>query len=388
MIVHPSYCFTGLSAKPHRIIGRGLKWFPLSRPLFPWYQGLPKQLSRSVKVTVRAKCVLRYIFMRLEQLQAFLAVAEMGSFQQAARKCGVTQSTISRQIQSLEADLGLPLFHRTTQAKLTVGGDRFLPHARKICQEWQNATKELADLLAGKQPELCIAAIHSVCSYYLPPVLQQFCQAYPEVQLRVTSLGSDRALKVLKDGLVDMAIVMNNRMLTANPEMITDILYNEPIEILMAADHPLTQYELVPWSELVRYPQVVFKDGYGMQRLVQEQFQRQGAVLNAVLELNTLDAFRGIVRQGELIALLPKAAILDAHIDSTLAVRSTAEPTLIRQVVLVTTQDRMQIPPIQHFRQLVHELLGLTTDGMAAKELGQSLLTSAANPTLSNPTRL
>jgi len=48
--------------------------------------------------------------MRLEQLQAFLAIAETGSFQQAARKCGFTQSTISRQIQALEADLGFRYF--------------------------------------------------------------------------------------------------------------------------------------------------------------------------------------------------------------------------------------------------------------------------------------
>jgi DNA-binding transcriptional LysR family regulator len=232
-----------------------------------------------------------------------------------------------------------------------------LPRARKICQEWDSATKEIKDLMAGKQPELCIAAIHSVCAHYLPPVLQKFCQDYPETQLRVTSLGSDRALKVLKDGLVDLAIVMNNRLLTTGPEFVVDLLYNESIEILMAANHPLTQYERVPWAELVRYPQVVFKDGYGMQRLVQEQFQRQGAILNAALELNTLDAFRGIVRQGKLIALLPKAAIFDAHIDPTLAVRPTDDPMLVRQVVLVTTRDRLQIPPIQRFRNLVSDFI-------------------------------
>ena len=313
--------------------------------------------------------------MRIEQLQAFLAVAETGSFGQAARKCDVTQSTVSRQIQSLEADLGLPLFHRTGVAKLTLGGEHLLPHARKICQEWQNATQELADLMAGKQPELCIAAIHSVCSHYLPPVLQQFCRNYPEVQLRVTALGSDRALKVLRDGLVDIAIVMNNRFLTASPEMIVDVLYNESIELLMASNHPLTQYDQVPWSELVKYPQVVFKDGYGMQRLVQERFSRLGAKLNAVMELNTPEAFRGVVRHGELIALLPQSALIEARTDPTLAIRAIANlPTslttpsnivgsasssdsyLTRQVVLVTTQDRVQIPPIQHFCQLVRQL--------------------------------
>lgn len=295
--------------------------------------------------------------MRLEQLQAFLAVAETGSFQKAARQCKVTQSTVSRQIQGLEADLGVLLFHRGAQVKLTIGGERFLPRARRICQEWKQSVEELADLMAGKQPELCIAAIHSVCGQYLPPVLQRFCQDYPDVQLRVTSLGSDRALKVLRDGLVDLAIVMDNRLLTANAELVVDPLYDESIEILMAADHPLTQFDPVPWSELVKYPQVVFKDGYGMQRLVQEQFQRQGATLNAVLELNTLDAFRGIIRQGELIALLPRAAILNALSDPLLAVRSPAAPGLTRQVVLVTTRDRLNIPPIQRFRQLVHELI-------------------------------
>jgi DNA-binding transcriptional LysR family regulator len=322
--------------------------------------------------------------MRIEQLQAFLAVAEMGSFGQAARKCEITQSTVSRQIQSLEAELGLPLFHRTAQAKLTLGGEHLLPRARKICQEWESATQELADLMAGKQPELCVAAIHSVCAHYLPPVLQKFCRDYPEVQLRVTALGSDRALKVLRDGLVDVAIVMNNRFLTVSPEMVVDVLYEERVEVLMASNHPLTQYEQVPWPELIKYPQVVFKDGYGMQRLVQERFARQGAKLRAVMELNTLDAFRGVVRQGELIALLPASALVEARTDSTLAIRAIAFSTerasltsfsssmtavgnmgsdipnsdgiLTRQVVLVTTQDRIQIPPIQHFCQLVRQL--------------------------------
>jgi DNA-binding transcriptional LysR family regulator len=99
--------------------------------------------------------------MRIEQLQAFLAIAETGSFQQAARTCGCTQSTISRQIQSLEEDLSISLFHRHHQAKLTIGGERLLPHARKICQEWQVVHQEMSDLRLGKQPELCVAAIHS-----------------------------------------------------------------------------------------------------------------------------------------------------------------------------------------------------------------------------------
>ncbi|MEL6441356.1 MAG: LysR family transcriptional regulator [Cyanobacteria bacterium J06621_8] len=308
--------------------------------------------------------------MRIEQLQAFIAITETGNFGQAAKKCGVTQSTISRQIQSLEQDLGLPLFHRGTQAKLTLGGEKLYPRAQKICQEWYKASRECADLIAGKQPELCIAAIHSVCAHYLPPILQQFCLDYPEVQLRVTALGSDRALKVLRDGLIDVAIVMNNRFLTSSAEIELAILYEEQVDVLMAATHPLSKLEKIPPQELVKYPQIVFKDGYGMQRLVQEWFENQNIQIKTAMELNTLDAFRGVIRQGEMIALLPHKALIDSYNDPTLAIRPISQPhfnkktnqqlagdrVLTRQVVMVTTRDRLMIPPIAHFYNLVKEL--------------------------------
>ncbi|MCG9885887.1 MAG: LysR family transcriptional regulator [Cyanobacteria bacterium] len=293
--------------------------------------------------------------MRIEQLQSFLAVADTGSFQAAARQCCVTQSTVSRQIQSLEAQLGLSLLRRHDRAKLTLGGEVLLPHARRICQEWKAVEDDIATLRAGKQPELCVAAIHSVCAYRLPGVLQRFIQTYPQVQLRVTALGSDRSLKVLRDGLVDVAIVMDNRFLTANADMVVDFLYSEPICVLVAADHPLTQQEAVTWADLSRYPQVLFKDGYGMQRLVQERFSSQGLPLNVVLELNTLDAFRGVIRQGNCVALLPESALSEARGDDRLAVLPLAEAANERDVVLVTTRDRLELPPIAHFRDLVLE---------------------------------
>lgn len=302
--------------------------------------------------------------MRIEQLQAFLAVAETGNFGQAARRCGVTQSTISRQVQALESALGLPLFHRSAQAKLTVAGERFLPRARKICQEWNTITQELEDLQAGKQPELCVAGIHSICSYYLPPILQQFCQQYPHVQLRVTALGSDRALKVLRDGLVDIAIVMNNPMMTTGAEMVVEVLFEEPVEVLMSAEHPLSQKPQLSCEDLVGYPQLVFKDGYGMQRLVREWFARHNATMQVAMELNTLDAFRGVVRQGKTLALLPRSALVEAKIDRSLAVRPVVNIAvggkkppldLSRQVIVATTSDRLQIPPISAFCQLVRQ---------------------------------
>ncbi len=295
--------------------------------------------------------------MRLEQLQAFLAVAEAGNFQQAAQRCGVSQSTISRQVQSLEATVGISLFHRQGNTKLTVGGDRLLIHAKKICQIWSSAEQELFDLQAGKQTELCVAGIPSACAYQLPPILQKFSKAYPNVQLRVTTLGSDRALKVLKDGLIDIAIVMNNPFLTASSEMVVEKLYEEKIQLLLAVNHSLCRKESLTWKDLHNVPQAVFKDGYGLQRLVQDQFNRQGLRLNAALELNSLEAFRGVVKQGSLVALLPETFLVEITHDPDLIVRSLNEPCLTREIVLVTTSDRIQIPPIQYFCKLAAQMI-------------------------------
>ncbi len=295
--------------------------------------------------------------MRLEQLQAFLAIADTGGFQAAAKRCGVTQSTISRQLQSLESTLGLSLIRRSTPIQLTLAGNQLLPHARRMVQEWDLASRAIANLREGQQPELCIAAIHSVCAYRLPAILQDFIQTYPQVQLRVTALGSDRSLKVLRDGLVDVAVVMNNRFLTNNADWVVDSLYKEPVVALVSASHPLANHGPVSWLDLGEYPHVVFKDGYGMQRLVQEQFAREGITLRVALELNTLDAFRGVVRQGKCVALLPESAVLEAKEDPGLRVLPLADPAIEREVVLVTTRDRLQLQPISYFRQLVQATL-------------------------------
>jgi DNA-binding transcriptional LysR family regulator len=248
-----------------------------------------------------------------------------------------------------------------------VAGEKLVPHARKICFEWEQAHQKISALLAGQQSELCVAATHSVCAYFLPPILQQFFHQHPAVQLRVTALGSDRALKVMRDGLVDVAIIMQNRLFTNQAELVVRELYSEPIEVLLSRQHPLAKFAVIPWTELVLYPQVVFKDGYGMQRLVQEQFDRLGAKLQAVLELNTLDAFRGVVQQGELIALLPRSAVLGVQSETGLTVRpieplpmlspsaggKSEKVNLSRQVMLVTTTDRIVLPPIDTFCRLV-----------------------------------
>jgi len=178
----------------------------------------------------------------------------------------------------------------------------------------------------------------------------------------VTALGSDRALKVLRDGLVDIAVVMQNRFLTAASPMVVTPLFQDTIQVLMSAQHPLSGHSgPISWEALSQYPHAVFKDGYGMRRLIEEQFAQRGLSLHVALELNTLDAFRGIVRRGQAVALLPQSALVEVAGDPSLTVRSIIGPSLTREVVCVTTQDRLLIPPIQRFCAILETVVKTQT---------------------------
>ncbi|MCS6960040.1 MAG: LysR family transcriptional regulator [Pseudanabaenaceae cyanobacterium SKYGB_i_bin29] len=293
--------------------------------------------------------------MRFEQIQAFLAVVETGSFQLAAKRCGLTQPTITRQIQALENSLGVELLHRTHKVKPTLAGEIFLTRATKIWREWQAVITELQALQAGTQGELCIAAIHSVCRSFLPLLLPQFYQKFPTTQLRITALGSDRALKVLRDGLVDIAIVMAERHLLKEPHWLIQPLYRESVKIFMANDHPLSQRPQLTWQELASYPHVVFKDGYGMRRLVEREFGQRNLSWQAALELNTPDAFFSFLRHSHMIAILPESAMWEVTDDPNFAIKDfvPSESPPPREVIAITTTDRQTIPPIGYLLSLL-----------------------------------
>jgi DNA-binding transcriptional LysR family regulator len=300
--------------------------------------------------------------MRLEQLQAFLLVAELGSFQQAAHHCGVTQSTISRQIQALETELACQLFHRSASAPLTLAGKLFLRRARRIWQEWETATEELGELLAGKQTELCVAAIHSVCTSSLPLLLPQFCQQYPQIQLRVTALGSERALKVLRDGLVDIVIIMNYRNLVQTKELLVKILYEEPIFLVLGAHHPLAKIQNLTWENLEPYAQIAFKEGYCMRRLIEEEFSQRGMHPAISLEFNVPESFFSVLKISQMFAFLPQSLLIAVAQDPQLTICHWP-PNLHRQIAVVTTVDRLEIPPIANLFNLIVAQLSTPADG-------------------------
>lgn len=289
------------------------------------------------------------LFVDSRQLRYFLALVTFANFRLAAKNSGISQPGLSRQIMSLEAELGGPLFNRNSRKiTLTPIGECFLPYARRATKELEQGQHAIKELLRPDKGEICVAALHSVNTYLLPSLLASFREQYPQIQLRLSSLGSERITKVLLDRLVDLAIVMGP---ATAPELVSIPLYEEELVFLVPAKHPLTRLDTVRLSDIAPYPQIIFRDGYAMNTTVNQLFAEIDCVVDVAVELNTLEAFKETVRQGVGVALLPITAVQNLPPD--LVSLRVKEPKLTRKVELICHRDNYQIPVVAAFADLV-----------------------------------
>ncbi len=136
---------------------------------------------------------------RLAAMQAFIRVADEGSFTIAAERLAISKSVVSKQIQALERHLGVRLFNRSTrQLHLTEPGIRFYERASRIIEDLADAERTVADLQARPRGRLCINVPVSFALGHLSPALPEFLARYPELSVDVT-LG-DRFVDLVEEG--------------------------------------------------------------------------------------------------------------------------------------------------------------------------------------------
>ncbi|MER6302466.1 LysR family transcriptional regulator [Kitasatospora sp. NPDC001539] len=146
--------------------------------------------------------------MDMAWLDVFRTVAHLGSFTAAGERLGFTQSAISRQIATLESELGTPLFDRLARGvRLTEHGRTLLPHAEALLERLDTTRRDLAaltDLSAGR---LRVGAFDSANAELVPRALAAFNAAHPQVEIGLTEGLSARLLDQLADGAIDLAVL-------------------------------------------------------------------------------------------------------------------------------------------------------------------------------------
>ena len=248
-----------------------------------------------------------------QNLKAFITVAEVGSFSEAADRLYLTQSAISKRIALLEQQIGKRLFDRIArQVSLTEAGNELLPRARRILQEYENALQAINDLSGEASGTLRLAISHHLGLHRLPPVLKQFAQQYPNVTLDIEFMDSEKAYEQVLHGDSEVAVI--TLALEAHHNINSKVIWNDPLRFICAQDHPLAQIKQPKLKDLANYPIILPGINTYTGQIIQNLFQQEGIPLKAPMSTNYLETISTMVEIGLGWSVLPETLVRDLHV--------------------------------------------------------------------------
>jgi LysR family transcriptional regulator, regulator of the ytmI operon len=245
--------------------------------------------------------------MEFRHLQTFQAIVQEGSFLKASEKLQYAQSTITLHIQQLEAELGVKLFFRRGKSTaLTIAGRTLRDHADQLLYRAAKLQQTMTDLVAGEAGHLRIGSIEPVASVHLPAILVRFCHEHPKVRLTlevgVTQFISQR----VASGSLDLAICSPP---SANLDVTFELLFHDPIALLIPDTHPLATLDEISTSSLGKERLILTEEHCPYRNILEKALLSQGINPFSGIEVMSLEALKQMVRYGLGIGVIPAAAI-------------------------------------------------------------------------------
>jgi DNA-binding transcriptional LysR family regulator len=242
----------------------------------------------------------------LGQLQAFEAVARLGSFSGAARELFVTQPAISKKVRLLQDEVGLPLYEQIgKRIHLTDAGQLLLAVCHDWLDTWSRFEQSIADLQGLKQGRLRIAVV-TTGKYFMPRVLGPFCDRYPGIDVSMEVVNRDRLLERLSrndDDLYVMGVPPEHLDIDSEP------LVSNPLVVIAPATHPLARRKRVRLSDLAHESFLMREHGSGTRIAVQRMFEEKGETLKVRMELGSNEAIKQAVSGGLGLAIMSRHAL-------------------------------------------------------------------------------
>lgn len=242
--------------------------------------------------------------METHQLRYFLAVAQTGSFTQAARQCNVSQPSLSIQIAKLEEELGGPLFERTRKGgRLTARGETFLPRAKAILEQMESAredAKALSGLTLGK---VGLGCMPTTGAHLLPPILTAFRKAYPKIQVHLKEESSPDLARDLEQGEIELAIMDEAGL---RPGLDHQAILSEELLLALPAKHPLAGKSHLSLKQVAEEPFILMKSGHGFRQITLDLYRKAGLEPRVVFESGGIETVQAMVAAGLGISLVPQ----------------------------------------------------------------------------------
>ncbi len=255
--------------------------------------------------------------MTLKQLEVFIAVADTRSFSKGGELVSLAQSTVSQHIRALEDELGARLFDRSlTQVHLTEAGQLFYSHAIRISRQCSEAEEEIRRFQGLEQARLRVGASTIPAAYLIPDLLAGFTDRWPGVRLELQQGDSQEVINLLKDNLVELAVVGGkyNEDAFCFQELLND-------RIILVGRSVETGSRTISVEELHNLPLIIRELGSGTRQATDTALKKVALDirnLNIVAQLGSSEAVRRSVLSGSGYAFISKIAIAPELADGSL----------------------------------------------------------------------
>jgi DNA-binding transcriptional LysR family regulator len=276
----------------------------------------------------------------LRELQAVLAVAELGSFRRAAAALGYTQSALSHQVSALEATLGQPLFHRPggrAAVRLTPAGEAVCRRAKRALSEVEAVAADAEQAARGEIVRVRVGVTQTAAAEIMPAALRAFREDHPGVEVVLTAADdSDSSRAALRRGDLDLAFSYDPE----TDEYVEAIaVLADPWVILTRRDSAIASLDHCSFGVLDQLDLVAWTRHWRGQVELEDSWARRGITPRIVYRTDDNLALQRLVAAGLGHACIGRAAASRA-IDPALTWLEPHEPAASRTIALCYPRDR------------------------------------------------
>lgn len=296
----------------------------------------------------------RYKDIQLAQLRSFCLAARERNFTVAARRLGLSASTVWEQLRALERTLECSLLYREGRAiELTPEGQLLLdiiqPHVEAI-----DSLKRLFDVgRAQLAPQLVIASSQYLLRFHLPGPIQEFTSTYPNVQLNIQLPTAKQLVSVVEQRQADIAVCAYDPEESRSEVLSYEPVLELPLQLLTSKKHPLARKKEIVLADLLEYPVILPAEGQITRRLIDRLLQRHDLTgrLQIVMEAPMFDITQQYVEMGVGVGLMhiqaPPKTLPNIHL------RPIPESTVPLMIAIVVRKHGYQPQTVHDFQKIV-----------------------------------
>jgi DNA-binding transcriptional LysR family regulator len=294
---------------------------------------------------------LFFMSLNLHHLRVFARVAEQGGFSRAAAVLRLSQPAVSKAVQELERQAGVPLLERAGRAsRLTPAGAVLFARARELFAVEQSAEEELRALRGLEGGTLRVGASTTVATYLLPPYLARFRDAHPGVALRVSSANTRAIGRALLERRLDVALVEGP---VAHPRIDVVPWRDDELVVITPPAHRLAARRSIRLVDLAEEPFIVREPGSGTRNVAERALAAERIEPPVVMQLASTEAIKQAVAAGLGLAILSRFAVADQVALGRIAAVRVRGAVLRRSLSELRLVGRMPSPAAKEIRSLI-----------------------------------